>query len=73
MAASRPLASRKHLDQCDLGADFTALINTFLREIDSIGFRPDPDSQLYEICDDEKLLPAVQPLLDHLDFKESVR
>jgi hypothetical protein len=70
MAAS-PFASKEHLDQCDLGADFTTLIETFMVEVDRIGFRPDPESPLYEICDNERLLPAVQPLLDHLGFKAS--
>lgn len=70
MAVS-PFASKGHLDQCDLGADFIALIDTFMPKVDSIGFRPDPESPLYEICDDERLLPALQPLLDHLRFKAS--
>jgi hypothetical protein len=65
-------ASKEHLDQRDLGADFTKLIEAFMSEVDSIGFQPDPDAPLYEKCDDEQILPALQPLLDHLKFKASV-
>jgi hypothetical protein len=70
--AVTPFASKEHLDQRDLGADFTTLIEAFMPKVDSIGFRPDPDAPLYEKCDDDQVFPAVQPLLDHLHFKASV-
>ena len=63
--------SKGHLDQCDLNADFIALIDTFMSKVDNIGFRPDSKSLLYEIYNDERLLPALQSLLDHLRFKTS--
>lgn len=63
--------SKGHLDQCDLGADFIALIDTFIPKVDSIGFRSDSESLLYEICDDKRLLLALQPLLNYLRFKTS--
>lgn len=71
--ATSPLSSKDHLEEHDLGPEFKALINTFMQEVDAIGFQPDPDTSLFEICDDDRLNMAVTPLLEHLKFTEVMK
>jgi hypothetical protein len=63
--ATAPLASTEHLEQHDLGPEFTDLLPAFMEVVDSIGFKPDPDSP-FEICKDDRLISAAAPLLQKL-------
>jgi hypothetical protein len=65
--AAAPLASTEHLEQNDLGPEFADLIPAFMEVVDSIGFQPDPDSPLFEICKDDRLISAAAPLLQKLN------
>ena len=42
------------------------LIPAFMEVVDSIGFHPDPDAPLFELCNDARLIPAAAPLLQKL-------
>lgn len=64
--AAAPLASTEHLEQHDLGPEFADLIPAFMVVVDTIGFQPDPDSPLFEICKDDRLISAAAPLLKKL-------
>lgn len=66
MMATPPLASTEHLEQHDLGTDFTDLIPAFMEVVESIGFHPDPNAPLFELCNDDRLIPAAAPLLQKL-------
>lgn len=67
------LTSDQHLEQQDLGDDFRDLLPMSLLEIDSIGFRPDPNNPMFELCQGGNLLPAVAPLLSRIAFSDSTR
>lgn len=60
------LASTEHLEQHDLGTDFIDLIPAFMTVVESIGFHPDLEAPLFELCDDDRLIPAAAPLLQKL-------
>lgn len=62
------LASNTHLEEHDLGPEFRALIPTFMDEVDKIGFHLDPETSLFEICDDDRLHETIIPLLENLRF-----
>lgn len=64
--AAAPLASTEHLEQHDLGTEFMDLIPAFMEVVESIGFHPDPDAPLFDLCDDDRLIPAAAPLLRKL-------
>lgn len=66
MMATPPLASTEHLEQHDLGTDFTNLIPAFMEVIESTEFRPDLNAPLFELCNDDRLIPAAAPLLQKL-------
>jgi hypothetical protein len=69
--SSSHLTSTQHLHEQHLGDSFHSAIPACLREVDRIGFQPDPNIPLFEKCDgDNLLLAAVKPLLQGLGFTQ---